>query len=172
MHKLTKIFSVIVTSVALSLGMATSALAGGLYIGAGAYQADSDVDDDVVPAVFLGYTFIDTNLVMLSGELGYYDLGEGSNETFKIESSAITAAGVVAIPITPFFELYAKAGIASIALELKTATEKYDDDGEEAFYGVGVSFDILDTIDIYAEYLAFDTSVDSELMGVGIKFAF
>ena len=43
---------------------------------------------------------------------------------------------------------------------------------EEAYYGVGASLDILDTIDIYVEYIVFDTSVNSEIAGVGIKFSF
>ena len=37
---------------------------------------------------------------------------------------------------------------------------------------VSAEQDILDTIDIYVEYIVFDTSVDSEIAGVGVKFSF
>ena len=54
--------------------------ADGFYVGAGAYKTDISIDafddDDYAPAAFLGYQFLDTNILMLSAELGYYNLGE------------------------------------------------------------------------------------------------
>jgi hypothetical protein len=47
-----------------------------------------------------------------------------------------------------------------------------DSNDEKAYYGAGASVDILDTIDIYAEYLIFDTDFNSEVAGVGIKLTF
>ena len=168
-----KIFlSVFLPPLALALAGATSAQAAGLYIGGGAYRADSDVGDDTVPGGFLGYTFLDTNFVMLSAEVGYYDLGDSSNRNKKVEASAFTAGGVVSLPLGPFFELYAKAGVASAEVKLETSEKKSDKTSEEAYYGVGASLDILDTIDIYVEYLVFDTSINSELAGVGVKLSF
>jgi opacity protein-like surface antigen len=159
---------------AMALGLASAAptQAAGLYLGGGAYLADSDVGDDTVPGGFLGYTFLDTNFVMLSAEVGYYDLGNSSNRTEKAEASAITAGGVVSLPLGPFFELYAKAGIASADVKRETSDNKNDKTSEEAYYGVGASIDILDTIDIYAEYLVFDTSINSEVAGIGVKLSF
>ncbi len=159
-------------ALALGLACAAPAQAAGLYIGGGAYWADSDVGDDTVPGGFLGYTFLDTNFVMLSAEIGYYDLGNSSNRTEKVEASAITAGGVVSLPLGPFFELYAKAGVASADVKLETSQNKNDKSSEEAYYGVGASLDILDTIDIYVEYLVFDTSINSEIAGVGVKLSF
>jgi hypothetical protein len=37
---------------------------------------------------------------------------------------------------------------------------------------LGFSFDILDTVDIYAEYLKFDNKVDSQMYGVGVRLDF
>jgi opacity protein-like surface antigen len=164
--------SIFLPPLALALAGATSAQAAGLYIGGGAYQADSDVGDDTVPGGFLGYTFLDTNFIMLSAEVGYYDLGDSSNRNTKAEASAITAGGVVSLPLGPFFELYAKAGVASAEVKLETSEKKSDKTSEEAYYGVGASIDILDTIDIYVEYLVFDTSINSEVAGVGVKLSF
>ncbi|MEE4144998.1 MAG: porin family protein, partial [Halieaceae bacterium] len=148
---------------AFALAGTASTQAAGLYIGGGAYQADSDVGDDTVPGGFLGYTFLDTNFLMLSAEVGYYDLGDTSNRNEKVEASAITAGGVASLPLGPFFELYAKAGIASAEVKRETSDNKNDKTSEEAYYGLGASVDILDTIDIYVEYLVFDTSVNSEV---------
>lgn len=164
----------------LVLGGTSSAHADGLYIGAGVYQANAESgsfdDDDTVPALFVGYNFLDTNIFMMSAELGYYDLGGYDGSTggveYDIDASAITLAAVGYIPIGPFIEIYAKAGVASTSVDIETGGIKDDADGTDAFGGIGASIDILDTIDIYAEYLMFDTEVDSELAGIGVRFDF
>ena len=156
----------------VSCGFATSAQADGLYIGAGVYQSDSDIGDDTVPAGFLGYTFLDTNLLMLSVEGGYYDLGDTSNKNGKLKSSAITAGGMASLPLGPFFELYAKGGVAFLDTEFKQPGDNDKSNDQKAYYGAGFSVDILDTIDIYAEYLWFDTKYNSDMAGVGIRLSF
>lgn len=159
-----------------SLAFSVSTHADGFYIGAGVYQSDIETsvldDDDTVPAAFVGYQFLDTNFLMLSAELGYYDLGSYSGSNYKVDADALTLAGVVYVPIGPFFEVYAKAGVASVSVDTNIAGFKKDYDGTESFGGAGFAFDILDTIDIYAEYLVFDTEVDSEMIGVGVRFDF
>lgn len=173
MRQFSKLSAAITTSALLALGAAAPLVqAGGLYIGVGGYQADSDVGDDTVPAGFLGYTFVDTNFLMLSGELGYYDLGDTSNRTTRVEASAATAAAVVSVPLGPFFELYGKGGIAAAEVKVESGGKTDKNSDNEGFYGFGASIDILDTIDIYAEYLVFDTEFNSEMYGVGIKLAF
>lgn len=141
------------------------------YIGAGAYKSEaqvSDLDDDDTTAGFqLGYVFIDS-VIILSGEVGSYDLGSYSDGGNDVDADAITLGGVASLAIGPFFEIYAKAGIASVDVDVNGDSE----DGNEAYSGVGFSFDVLDTLDIYAEYLEFDTEVDSELLGVGIRLQF
>lgn len=170
-HK--KLLASLATVAALGCALPIPAQAEGIYIGAGAYRSDSDIGDDTVPAGFLGYTFVDTNFLMLSLEAGYYDLGDASDKTEKLDASAVTAGGMVSLPLGPFFELYAKAGVAFLDSEFKQGngnTNKNSD--EEAYYGAGFAFDIFDTIDIYAEYVVFDTDYDSDMAGVGIRLAF
>lgn len=162
----------IAAAIMLGLGQASSANAGDFYIGAGGYWADTDVGDDTVPAGFIGYTFLDTNFLMLSVEAGYYDLGNTSNRNEKIEASAITAGGVVALPLGPFFEIYAKGGVAFTDTKKDFPGFNDDKNDENAYYGAGATVDILDTIDIYVEYLVFDTDFNSEVAGVGIKLTF
>ncbi len=157
----------------LASTISIGAQAEGFYFGAGAYETEVDIDvlddSEYVPAGFVGYQFLDTNFLMLSAELGYYDLGDFSKNNVEVESSAFTLAGVAYLPIGPFFEIYVKAGVAAVQAEVEVGGNKEDFDDEELFGGVGFAFDIFDTIDIYAEYLQFDSELDSEMIGVGIR---
>jgi len=154
----------------------SGASADGFYVGAGAYKTDVSIDDlddhDYTPAAFIGYQFIDTDFLMFSAELGYYDLGKYDDSDVEVDASAFTLAGVAYLPIGPFFEIYAKAGVSSASIDVKEAGIEDNFDGEKAFGGVGFAFDILDTIDIYAEYLKFDNQVDSEMYGIGVRLDF
>lgn len=174
MNKLSQ--TILAAGLSASLAFSASVNADDFYIGAGLYQSDMETgpfdDDDTVPAAFVGYQFLDSNFLMLSAELGYYDLGSYSGSNYKVESEALTLAGVVYVPIGPFFEVYAKAGMAAVSVDTKLNGVKKDYDATESFGGVGFAFDIFDTIDIYAEYLRFDNKVDSEMMGVGIRLDF
>ncbi len=170
--------SVLSAGLAASLALSASAVsADGFYIGAGVYKSDMDSnafsDSDTVPAAFVGYQFIDTNFFMLSAELGYYDLGDYSKNVNSVDASAFTLAGVAYLPLGPIFEVYAKAGAAVVSGDVKFANHVKDDiDGTDFFGGVGAAFDILDTVDIYAEYLVFNTEVDSDMLGVGVRLDF
>ncbi|MGK0500519.1 MAG: opacity protein-like surface antigen [Oceanicoccus sp.] len=156
--------------------ISTAAADNGLYIGAGVYLADIDAagidGDETTTAFFLGYTFIDSILFMASIEAGYYDLGDFGSSDVEAEIDAYTVAAVLNLPIGPMFEIYGKAGVAFIDAEVSVGPIDLSDDSEEIFYGVGASFDILDTIDIYAEYLLFDNDVDSKVAGIGVRLAF
>lgn len=165
--------AVLAATLALS---ATQASADGFYIGAGIYSPEVEYatvsDSDTTPAFFLGYQFIDTSIFMFSAEVGYYDLGSVSSNGAKIESDALTLAAVAYLPIGPIFEVYAKAGVAQTNVDYSFESIKEDFGGTDGFVGIGASLDILDTVDIYVEYLNFDTEVKSESVGVGIRFDF
>ncbi|MEW6998134.1 outer membrane beta-barrel protein [Colwelliaceae bacterium BS250] len=170
--------TLLATAFALSMALPGTAMAN-FYIGAGVYESENDAlpTDDTVPAFFLGYNIIDTSIFMFSVEAGYYDLGDYSFDIAGLESvsaeiEAITLAGVAYLPIGPIFEVYAKAGVSSTSGDITYGNDKQNIDGEEAFGGVGASLDILDTLDIYVEYLVFDNEVESELVGAGVRFAF
>jgi hypothetical protein len=160
------------TAIMLATGFHSNAFADDFYIGAGVYEVDSTIsgfeDNDTVPAFFLGYTFIDSNFLMLAAELGKYDLGDYRNTNANASSDAYTLAAVVSLPVLSFIEIYAKAGTASVNLTVNGQNL----DGTEVFIGAGFGFDILDTIDIYVEYLSFDTDIDTNLLGAGIRLDF
>jgi opacity protein-like surface antigen len=165
---------------ALCIASSGAAQADALYVGAGAYFTDVEIaaggEDDITPAGFVGYQFLDSNLLMLSAEVGYYDLGAWSGSlddvNYSVDASALTFAGVAYVPLGPFFEVYAKAGLAAVEVKTRFADIPRTDDDTETFIGAGVALDFFDTVDIYAEYLQFDNQIDSQMIGVGIRFDF
>ncbi len=165
--------SAFAASLALS---ATQASADGFYIGAGIYSPEatysSGSDSDTTPALFLGYQFIDTSVFMFSAEVGYYDLGSYNSNNIEIDVDALTLAAVGYLPIGPIFEVYAKVGVSQSNVDYTVGTIKDDLGGTDGFAGIGASLDIMDTVDIYVEYLIFDTEVESESVGVGVRFDF
>jgi len=165
--------SILAASLAVS---ATQVSADGFYIGAGIYTPEAEYaaieDSDTTPAFFVGYQFIDTSIFMLSAELGYYDLGSVSNNGAKIDSDALSLSAVAYLPLGPFFEVYAKAGVAQTNIDYSFEDSTTDLGGTEGFGGIGASLDILDTFDLYVEYLVFDTEVKTESLGVGVRFDF
>ena len=175
MKQLSTVISTLVVTAAVTLGVQSKAQADDWYIGAGMYRASAEVgaldESDTVPAFFVGYNFYDGTLLMLSVEGGYYDLGKVSSGGNSAEASAFTAAGVVSVPFTSFFEFYGKAGVAQVDVKV-TGDQNIDDNSTESFAGVGFGLDILDTVDIYAEYLSFDTALNSDVVGVGVRLDF
>jgi len=169
-----------VAAIVLCGALSSGASADSLYVGAGAYFTDVGLvaggEDDITPAGFIGYQFLDSNVLMLSAEVGYYDLGAWSGTVadtdFSVDASALTVAGVAYVPLGPFFEVYAKAGVAAVEVKGRFADVPRTDDDTETFIGAGFSFDFFDTVDIYAEYLQFDNQIDSQMVGVGIRLDF
>ena len=165
-----KNFNFVALIFAVSLvGFQSIAAAEGFYFGAAVYQSEATIDSlddtDETLSFLVGYHLIDSNVFLLSAELGAYDLGEYSSDGVDVDADAITLSANAGIPLGPFIELYGKLGVAEVTVDVNGD----DFDGSETFYGVGIAFDILDTIDIYVEYLEFDNEVDSSLIGVGIK---
>jgi hypothetical protein len=161
----------LVCALALTLLLVQAPARADVYVGAGAYKSEAQVDnlddDDTTTGFQLGYVIIDS-VIILSAELGSYDLGSYSDGGTEVDADALTLGGVASLAIGPFFEIYAKAGIASADVEVNGKSE----DGDETYTGVGFAFDVLDTLDIYAEYLEFDTEVDSEMLGAGLRLQF
>ena len=158
-------------ALALSVMLAQAPARADLYIGAGAYQGEAQVleldDNDTTTGFTLGYVLVDS-VIILSGEVGYYDLGSYSSSGVEVEANALTLAGMASLAIGPFFEVYGKLGIASAEVDVNGNSE----DGDESFAGIGFSIDLFDTLDIFVEYLEFDTTVNSELVGAGIRLQF
>ena len=169
MPVLNKSAAIVTLSIVLLFGLQSNAAAEGFYFGGGIYlteaQFESLDESDETPALFVGYNLIDSNVFLLSAELGYYDLGDYSDNGVEVDADAYSLSAVGGLPLGPFIELFGKVGIAEVSVN----TNDKDFDGSDSFYGVGIGFDVLDTLDIYVEYLDFDTEIDSNMIGVGLK---
>ncbi len=156
----------------LGLAWQAPAQADGLYIGGAAHAATGTYlgadDTDTTASMTLGYTFIDSNFLILSAELSRYGLGSFSAGGNQFESDATALGAMAALPLGPFVELYGKLGVASI--DGKINGNKFD--GDKNYHGIGLGLDFFDTVDLFVEYLKFDNEIDSELLGLGLRLDF
>ena len=166
--KIINIFAMVLLGVAWQ----SSVQADGFYIGGAAHVVNAEYegadDTDSTTSLTLGYTFIDSNFLILSAELSRYDLGSFSDGGFDIDSEAVSVGAMAALPLGPFIELYAKLGVASVEVEINGD----DFDGDENYRGVGLGFDFFDTVDLFVEYLEFDNEIESDLLGIGLRLDF
>jgi OmpA family protein len=149
-----------------------------IYIGGGAYMTVLDeeisthnVDDkDIAPAFFLGWRPIE----LIGVELGYYDFGEfegGTQKEASIKGSATTLAGLLSLELGPV-GAYVKGGMADYDFDIEHPTSSSSDSTTDPFGGVGVTIDLADKIYVYAEYMRFDSDIDVDVAGAGLRFSF
>ncbi|MBF7052551.1 porin family protein [Halomonas sp. KAO] len=189
----------VIAAIALSpLALAEGAEHRGLYLGAGAgfgsLENDRDEvadfveggvedfdidDDDNVTKFFVGY---DLNRY-LAVEGFYSDLGEvrlKGNDAVnaELESQAYGASLVGKLPLTDWFTLFGKAGLAHWETQTNGnlgnfQQELSDQDGTDPVYGVGAQFQ-LDPMLLRAEYERYDFdsdyTVDAFTASVGWRF--
>ena len=145
-----------------SLFISSALAAGGLYVGAGIGQATIRDDtgsgnfdaSDAAYKAFVGYRFNLLPIFDLAAEAGYTDFGKpsqsvgGQNVQFKLHGP--DAAGLLIIPHGPL-DFYGKVGVLSWSLDASTAGTSSSKTGTDAFYGVGIGFQIW-KIGIRGEY--------------------
>ena len=175
--------------IAAGLALATSpalAAEAGFYLGAGAGQANVEVDDvlgvsganfdedDTGFKVFGGYRFfpwlgveaiyVDAGSPSVGGPL--YPDGSGQGR-LGIDVKALVAAAVFILPLGDRFELFAKPGFAywkadtSVYVNDPLAGEfrvSQDDDDSAFFVGAGAGFHVSDHFGIRLEYEWFEVT--------------
>lgn len=150
----------------LGLGVAAHA---DMYVGAGAYSTKIDAtgldDRDVAPAIFVGWR----PLELVGVEAGYYDFGNFSAAGVDVSANAFTLAGLLSFELGPV-GVYAKGGLAGTELTVNSVK----DNSSDPFGGVGLSFDLMDKLYVYGEYLRFtnDSNADIDVLGAGLRYAF
>lgn len=158
------------------LSIAPLGSAGGLYIGAGLYNASVDGrigdvsfdDDDATGALFAGWRPIE----LIGAELGYYDFGkqEAGNGT-SIEGDAITLAGLLSFELGPV-GLYGKAGVANTDFDIRSVATQAGDSSTDVFGGVGATVDLVDKLYLYGEFVHFDNDAGVNMIGAGLRYQF
>ena len=151
----------------ISISLITFNATADMYVGGGIYSAnvnEGQLDDsDTVPAFFFGWKPID----FLAVEAGYYKLGDFSSNLVSMEANAYTVAAVGSIPLW-VIDFYGKIGLAAVDYDINNLGDTKTD----PFFGVGGAINLGDSIDIYAEFIRFETEVDIDIIGVGIRYQF
>jgi hypothetical protein len=175
-----------ISSAALLAPMAANADGTGWMIGGGVYY--STVDDKVeidweniergdfnfdssseAFHVTGGYRFNK----WLSLDAGYWDLGsfksdkDGSGSKEQFDAEAWTVGGMVSVPLW-IMDFYAKGGAAMWEYDGRNI----DTDGTDPYYGIGASFNIGGSLDLYAEWVRFDLETDLDTFGLGVRWTF
>jgi len=176
-----KLTLALMVSALLLAAAPTNAADRGFYIGAGAGQMNTEVDDvfgsgfefdenDVGFKLFGGYKFFP----WLSVEGAYINGGNpeikaseaGETAKLGIEVQSLVAAAVFTLPVGDQFELFLKPGIAywdsttSFSFSSPTFSDRFneDDSGSAFFLGAGAGFDFTENLAARLEYEWFDVA--------------
>jgi OOP family OmpA-OmpF porin len=168
---------------ALALSIPTAAIADGtgLMLGAGAYWGsvsenvsdigDIEIDDNSgAYNLDIGWRFNK----WIAVDAGYWGLGEYKaddnifGQDAKVDSSAWTVGAIGSIPIW-IIDIYGRLGAAWYENNVKGSD---NDDGTNAYYGLGVAFNIGGSLDLYGEWTRFDIDTDLDLFGLGVRWTF
>ena len=168
------------SALALTMPMAAVADGTGLMLGGGAYWGSVNENagdfgefkiDDSSGAYNLDIGWRFNKWIAVDG--GYWGLGEyksDSNilgEDIKVDSSAWTVGVIGSIPIW-IIDIYGRLGAAWYENDSRITT----DDGNSAYYGLGVAFNLGASLDLYGEWTRFDIDTDLDLFGLGVRWTF
>lgn len=112
-----------------------------LYVGAGLGQSNADIDDieisnldetDMAWKIIGGVRFAS----VLGAELNYVNFGKASGDGADLEYKGLAAYGLFYVPLPlPILDLYAKAGVAKVDVDIDAADFSTDD--TQFAYGLG-----------------------------------
>ncbi|MES2369241.1 MAG: outer membrane protein transport protein [Pseudomonadota bacterium] len=118
----------------------------------------------------------------LGAEGGYTNLNDMTATTgtlrTNVDTDAWTLAAVGTLPLTDKFSVIGKLGAAYMLADIKAKEGASDsvrigDDGYEPYYSVGVSYALLDKLNLRAEWERFDRkdlNIDLLTVGMVVKF--
>jgi OmpA-OmpF porin, OOP family len=166
------------TGFVAALAMAGPAAAQ-LYIGATIGQAEykegclgtGECDDaDTAWRILGGFQFNKFFAV----ELGYYDFGEASSGTAKLEAEAFELVAVGSFHFTDRFSVYGKLGGYQGTLK----GGGVDEDSTDLTYGIGVRWDFTKRLGVRGEWQRYESlgggsvETDLDVLSIGLIFQF
>ncbi len=188
-RKVTHANAIACSNARLLVGTAAHAADNGVYLGAGVSQVKlDDVGNDFDRGNLDDFKLDDTSWKLIGGfrpldnfavELNYIDLGDESRtiagQRFEVDGKAYGAYAVGLLPIGPI-DLFAKGGL--VRWESKGSFNaaqgfRFDDDGTEFGYGVGVQARLGSLVG-RLEYEQFDVDHTDgvELLTLGVTWTF
>lgn len=166
---------------AACLLLLTSAASAGAYIGASTGQSDTSMagasGEETSWKLVGGYSFMKFFAVE-GGYRSFGDLDETVGTTqIGLEASSFDVFAVGRMPVGLRFSFFAKAGYAFLDLDATVTDPMFGTittsaSETELAYGVGLSFKIIDSFHIRAEYETIDTTESLDMVSVGAVFKF
>lgn len=126
-------------------------------------------DTDTAWKLFGGYQYSN----ILSGEVGYVNLGDLHKNGENSDVSAFTANAVGSIQVTERFDVFAKAG----AMRWNSDNTNEDKDGFGVTYGLGVKMRLSETTKLRAEWQKYpgietdNDESDINMLSVGFELS-
>ena len=168
--------AVFATAALFTMGLSSSAYAdSGFYLGGAISQAYVDEtgidDDDTGGKIYGGYKFNDFFAI----EANYYDFGEIEDATSELELDGFGIAAVGIIPVSENISLFGKVGIHEWDADAvgSAAALAGDDDGNDAFYGIGIEYDFSERWSVRGEIERYEVEdLDVDVASIGISFRF
>jgi len=158
----------------------------GFYVGAGAGVTTTDVCDSLSGLGLTSCDDEDTGFKIFGGkrfnqnfavELGWVDLGEvaatGPGGTARVETDGIQVAAVGILPVNPRFHVFGKVGLYLWDVSASAPGLSLSDDGTDIMFGLGAAWDLVDRLDLRAEWERFDVDGDNvDMFSVGALYKF
>lgn len=157
----------------------------GLYLGGGIYYGVVSENVDITGD---GKVKIKDNSTSFNLELGwrfnkwfsidggYTNLGsyKDSDDTLgkaEVSADAWKLGAMGSLPIW-IIDLYARGGAAWWNDETKDALGKETDNGRGWYYGLGLAFNLGESLDIFLEWQRYDFDFNTDTVGAGVRFTF
>lgn len=139
----------------------------GFYLGGGVGVVSIDGGDfdgdNTVPQVFVGWQLNP----YLGIEASYLDFGDYSDASSSFDATGFSLAGTLRFPLTERFAIYGKAGQMKWESEFADSNDfRANFDDNEMFYGVGLSFEATNYLDIRVSYDRFEFSLSRIPLGL------
>ena len=150
------------------------------YVGGGLGQSNADVDDLQTPNFddedFAWKLFGGARILSFFGaELNYIDFGNPSGDDASLDYEGVAAFGMLYLPIT-MFDLYAKAGVARVSVDVDPLNLSSDDTNFAYGVGVQVKFGQLAVRGEYERFEVQDGDLDLKakpsLFTLGFSYSF
>jgi opacity protein-like surface antigen len=150
------------------------------YVGGGLGQSNADVDDLQTPNFddedFAWKLFGGARLFSFFGaELNYIDFGNPGGDDATLDYEGVAGFGMVYLPIT-MFDLYAKAGLARVSVDVDPLNLSTDDTNFAYGVGVQVKFGQLAVRGEYERFEVKDGDLDLDakpsLFTLGFSYSF
>ena len=190
---MTKTLSTVLLGTVLLLS--ASAHAAGAYIGANVGSAehklsvdgDSGKEHKTGVKLYGGYALTENFGI----EAGYVHLGKVSNSdtdgfnttSLDYRARALYIAGTAAMPLTPEFSVFAKAGVTNnhgkVTARLNGFSDSMSRSNTAAMFGIGAEYGFAKNMSVVAEYENFGKVIDEndgntmvQMISVGLRYKF